>query len=68
MVADGVKVDAAFRTTVPGLFAAGDTTGQMPSVANVIAAGSSAAAHIVHELTAEAAVASAEAASARSPV
>jgi thioredoxin reductase len=50
LVADAIEVDAALHTTVPGLLAAGDVTGQMPSVANAIAAGSAAAARIVHGL------------------
>lgn len=43
-----------FTTSVPGLFAAGDLGGQMPSVANAIAAGSDAAAMVVHGLMIEA--------------
>jgi thioredoxin reductase len=43
-----------FHTSVPGLFAAGDVSSQVPSVANAVAAGSSAAAMIVHDLMAEA--------------
>ena len=39
----------------PGVFAAGDVSAQMPSVANAIAAGSTAAAMVVHDLMAEAA-------------
>lgn len=39
------------ETSVRGLFAAGDATGQMPSVANVIASGSMAATAIVGRLT-----------------
>lgn len=54
LVVDAVEVDRAFHTTVPGLFAAGDASGQMQSVANAVAAGSSAAAMIVHGLMAEA--------------
>jgi thioredoxin reductase len=54
VVADPVEVDASFRTSVRGLFAAGDVTGHMPSVARAIAAGHSAAATIVQELMAEA--------------
>jgi thioredoxin reductase len=46
-----VAVDFAFRTSVPGLSAAGDLTAQMPSVAGAIAAGSVAAATIVGGLT-----------------
>ena len=51
---DAVEVDPTFHTSVPGLFAAGDVSPQMPSVANAVAAGSSAAAMIVHGLMAEA--------------
>jgi thioredoxin reductase len=50
MVVDAVEVDPTFHTGVPGLFAAGDVSSQMPSVANAIAAGSTAAAMIVHGL------------------
>jgi thioredoxin reductase len=51
---DAVEVDPTFHTSVPGLFAAGDASSQVPSVANAVAAGSSAAAMIVHDLVAEA--------------
>jgi thioredoxin reductase len=54
LVADAVEVDPMFQTSVPGLSAAGDATAQMQSVANAIAAGSSAAAVLVHGLVAEA--------------
>jgi thioredoxin reductase len=54
IVVDAVEVDSTFHTGVPGLLAAGDVTSQMPSVANAVAAGSSAAAMIVHSLMAEA--------------
>ena len=50
VVADALEVDKSWRTTVPGLLAAGDVSGQMPSVANAVAAGSTAAAMIVHDL------------------
>ena len=50
IVADAVEVDEGFHSTVPGVSAAGDASGQMQSVANAIAAGSSAAALIVHGL------------------
>jgi len=53
IVADAIEVDSIFRTSVPGLFAAGDVTGHMPSVARAIAAGHSAAAGIVQELVAD---------------
>jgi hypothetical protein len=53
--AAGVTVDAMFHTSVPGLFAAGDVSTQaVPSVANAVAAGSSASAMIVQALMAEA--------------
>ena len=54
VVADPIEVDSSFRTSVPGLFAAGDVTGEMPSVARAIGAGHSAAAMIVQDLVAEA--------------
>jgi thioredoxin reductase len=47
-----VEVDAKLATTVPGLWAAGDLSAPMPSVANAIAAGSSAAAMVVQSLMA----------------
>lgn len=45
--ADAVDVDGRFRTSVPGVFAAGDVSTQMPQVAAAIAAGSAAAASVV---------------------
>ena len=53
MAADAVVVDGAYATDVPGLYAIGDATGHMPSVANAVAAGSNAAAHVVHAQTAD---------------
>jgi thioredoxin reductase len=53
ITADAVEVSPTFETSVPGLFAAGDLSGQMPSVANAVASGSSAAAMVVHSLTDE---------------
>jgi thioredoxin reductase len=53
MAADAVAVDAGFATNVPGLLAAGDLTGVMPSVANAVSAGSNAAAWIVRSLLGE---------------
>jgi thioredoxin reductase len=50
LVADAVQVDERFHSSVAGVSAAGDTSGQMQSVANAIAAGSNAAAMIVHGL------------------
>jgi thioredoxin reductase len=52
MTVEAIEVDELAQTSVPGVFAAGDVTVQMPSVANAIAAGSKAAAVIVHDLTA----------------
>jgi thioredoxin reductase len=54
VMADPVEVDPAFHTSAAGVLAAGDVCGQMPSVANAIASGSSAAAMVVHGLMAEA--------------
>jgi thioredoxin reductase len=51
---DAVEVDPTFHTSVPGLFAAGDVSTEMPSVANAVAAGSNAAAMIVREAMLEA--------------
>ncbi|SHV43158.1 FAD-dependent pyridine nucleotide-disulfide oxidoreductase [Mycobacteroides abscessus subsp. abscessus] len=50
VVVDAVMVDAVQRTSVPGVFAAGDVCAQMPQVAAAIAAGSAAAAAIVQSL------------------
>jgi len=46
---DALKVEG-WSTTAPGVFAAGDVSAAMPSVANAIAAGSNAAAMAVHHL------------------
>jgi thioredoxin reductase len=51
---DAIDVDAMSQTSAPGVSAAGDVSSQMPSVASAVAAGSSAAAMIVHDLMAEA--------------
>jgi thioredoxin reductase len=53
VVADAVEVDATSQTSVPGLYAAGDVSTQMPSVASAVAAGHGAAAFIVHDLVAD---------------
>jgi len=54
LAADAVVVaDAGLTTPVPGLSAAGDATGAMPSVANAVAAGATAAAFVVHGLMEE---------------
>lgn len=42
-----IEVDEMCRTSVPGVFAAGDVCAQMPQVAAAVAAGSAAAASIV---------------------
>ncbi len=47
---DPIEVDAMAHTSVAGLFAAGDVTGDMPSVPIAIAAGLKTAASIVHDL------------------
>ena len=57
LAADAVDVDAWLQTSVPGIAAAGDVTGTMPSVANAIAAGSNAAAAVVRSLVEEIAAA-----------
>ena len=44
---EAIEIDAMHRTSVPGVFAAGDACVQMPQVAAAIAAGSAAAASIV---------------------
>ena len=49
LAVDAIQTDGMSRTTVTHLYAAGDITGDMPSVANAIAAGSKAAATIVHD-------------------
>lgn len=45
-----VEIDALYRTTAPGVFAAGDVSAQMPQVAAAIAAGSLAAVAVVQSL------------------
>lgn len=44
---ESIEIDAMYRTSVPGVFAAGDVSAQMPQVAAAIAAGSAAAASMV---------------------
>ncbi|WP_197694115.1 NAD(P)/FAD-dependent oxidoreductase, partial [Mycobacterium sp. 852002-40037_SCH5390672] len=52
--ASPIAIDALCRTTVPGVFAAGDdASAQMPQVASAIATGSLAATSIVQSLLAE---------------
>ncbi|MEB3034523.1 NAD(P)/FAD-dependent oxidoreductase [[Mycobacterium] nativiensis] len=50
---DPVSVDPLCRTSIPGVFAAGDLTAEMPQVATAIAAGSRAGAAVVQSLAAE---------------
>lgn len=54
LTGDGyIRIDDLKRTSVPGIFAAGDNTIPFRSVANAVAAGASAGAFINHELIAE---------------
>jgi thioredoxin reductase len=53
VVVDAVAVDAKYATSVPGLFAAGDAATPMPSVANAVASGHTAAAGVVQSLVVE---------------
>ena len=50
VVADAVLIDPMHRTSVPGVFAAGDVSAQMPQVAAAIATGSLSAAAVVQSL------------------
>jgi thioredoxin reductase len=52
VAADALVVDAQHRTTVPGLFAAGDASAQMQSVALAISSGHVAGAMVVGDLMA----------------
>jgi thioredoxin reductase len=54
LTSEAIVVDGQFATDAPGVAAAGDVTGRMPSVANAIAAGSTAAAMIVGAIAEEA--------------
>ncbi|MHA0287942.1 NAD(P)/FAD-dependent oxidoreductase [Mycobacterium sp. C3-094] len=51
--AESVAVDAMWQTSVPGVFAAGDVSAQMPQVAAAVASGSAAAASIVRSVVEE---------------
>jgi thioredoxin reductase len=53
VAADAVEVDALHRTSVAGVFSAGDLSAQMPQVATAIAEGSRSAAAVVQSLLAE---------------
>lgn len=57
LMADAIVVDAQQATNVPGVFAAGDASAQMPSVASAIASGHLAAAMAVQSLLAPKALA-----------
>ncbi|MEH3142756.1 MAG: NAD(P)/FAD-dependent oxidoreductase [Mycobacterium kyogaense] len=50
---ESVAVDAMWQTSVPGVFAAGDVSAQMPQVAAAVASGSAAAASIVRSAVEE---------------
>lgn len=50
---DAVKVDPLCRTSVPGVFAAGDVSAQMPQVAAAVAVGSLAGAAVMQTLMSE---------------
>jgi thioredoxin reductase len=53
VVVDGIEVDAFQRTSVPGVFAAGDLSAAIPQVAAAIATGSMAATAVVQSLLAD---------------
>lgn len=53
IAADALVVDAFARTSVPGVFAAGDLGAQMPQVATAVASGSQAGAAVVQHLLGE---------------
>lgn len=53
VAADALLVDGFSRTSVPGLFAAGDLSAQMPQVAAAVASGSQAGAAVVQSLLGE---------------
>ena len=54
LMADAIDVDRMHATSAPGVLAAGDVSGIMPSVANAVAAGSTAAAAVVRGLVVDA--------------
>jgi thioredoxin reductase len=53
LTAERISVDALFRTSAPGVFAAGDLSAEMPQVAAAIASGSLAAVAVVQSLLAD---------------
>lgn len=56
IAADALEVDERFATSVPGLYAAGDVSSQVPSIASAVAAGQQAAAMLVVDLMTDARV------------
>lgn len=50
---EAVGIDPLYRTSVPGVFAAGDVCAQMPQIAAAIAAGSAAAVSVMASITEE---------------
>ena len=48
---EAVDVDPLYRTSVPGVFAAGDVCAQMPQIAAAVAAGSAAAVSVMASIT-----------------
>ena len=50
---EAVDVDSLYRTSVPGVFAAGDLCAQMPQIAAAVAAGSAAAVSVMASITEE---------------
>lgn len=50
---EAVDVDPLYRTSVPGVFAAGDLCAQMPQIAAAVAAGSAAAVSVMASITEE---------------
>lgn len=53
VAADALEIDPMYHTSAPGVWAAGDVSTQMPSVAGAVAAGSTAAGMIVRDLMVE---------------
>jgi thioredoxin reductase len=53
VIVDGIEVDPFYRTSVPGVFAAGDVSAAIPQVAGAVAAGSMAATAAVQSLLAD---------------
>jgi thioredoxin reductase len=53
VTADAIEIDPLHRTSVPGVFAAGDLSAQMPQVASAVATGSFSATAVVQSLLAD---------------